>query len=140
MLSGVGIYIHANMEKDYYITLGVPRNAAQEEIKQAFRTLAHQYHPDKPGGSEEQFKEINEAYQILGDVQKRATYDQSGASVFSDKGFGGTDLTWEEFKQHAEQKPKATSSSLQDMQDTAMDKAIDTGLGLMDDVMHELFE
>jgi DnaJ-class molecular chaperone len=62
-------------EKDYYKILGVPENASQEEIKKAYRKLAHQYHPDRKGGSEEKFKEINEAYQVLSDPQQRARYD-----------------------------------------------------------------
>ncbi len=65
--------------KDYYQTLGVPDNASQEEIKRAFRTLAFKYHPDtNPGNekqSEEKFKEINEAYGVLGDKDKRQQYD-----------------------------------------------------------------
>lgn len=72
--------------RDYYEILGVSRNASQEEIKKAYRRLAHQHHPDK-GGDEKKFKEINEAYQALGDPQKRAQYDQFGSS-FS-QGFGG---------------------------------------------------
>ncbi len=63
--------------RDYYETLGVSRNASQEEIKKAYRKLAHQHHPDK-GGDEKKFKEINEAYQTLGNPQKKAQYDQFG--------------------------------------------------------------
>ena len=55
---------------DYYEVLGVPKGASQDEIKKAFHKLAHQYHPDK-GGDEKKFKEINEAYQVLSDAQKR---------------------------------------------------------------------
>ena len=66
------------MSKDYYKILGVNRGASKEEIKRAYRKLAHQYHPDKKGGDEKKFKEINEAYQMLSDVQKRAQYDQFG--------------------------------------------------------------
>jgi len=64
--------------KDYYKILGVDRRADQKAISQAFRRLARQYHPDvnKSKGAEERFKEINEAYQVLGDPQKRAQYDQ----------------------------------------------------------------
>lgn len=61
--------------KDFYRVLGVPENASQEEIKKAYRRLAHQHHPDRAGGSEEKFKEINTAYQILSDTEKRARYD-----------------------------------------------------------------
>jgi len=62
---------------DYYELLGVAKTASQDEIKKAFHKLAHQYHPDK-GGDEKKFKEINEAYQVLSDAQKRAQYDQYG--------------------------------------------------------------
>lgn len=68
--------------KDYYKLLGVGRNVSKEEIKRAYRRLAHQYHPDKNGGDETRFKEINEAYQVLGDEKKKAQYDQFG-STFS---------------------------------------------------------
>ncbi|MFN7088257.1 MAG: DnaJ domain-containing protein [Candidatus Paceibacteria bacterium] len=62
--------------EDYYKILGVRKDATQEEIKKAYRKLAHQYHPDKAGGDERKFKEINEAYQVLSDPQKRAQYDR----------------------------------------------------------------
>ena len=68
------------MAKNYYNTLGVEKSATQDEIKKAFRKLAHQYHPDKSGGDEAKFKEANEAYQVLGDPQKRAQYDQFGSA------------------------------------------------------------
>lgn len=64
--------------KDYYKTLGLERTAAQKAVTAAFRKLARQYHPDvnKSKGAEDRFKEINEAYQVLGDREKRARYDQ----------------------------------------------------------------
>jgi molecular chaperone DnaJ len=68
----------ARMAKDYYKTLGVEKGADKEEIKKAFRTLAHKYHPDKKGGDADKFKEINEAYSVLSDEKKRAQYDQFG--------------------------------------------------------------
>ena len=68
--------------KDYYKILGVDRNASQEEIKKAYRRLAMQYHPDRNPGREkeanEKFKEINEAYEVLGDPEKRRRYDMYG--------------------------------------------------------------
>jgi curved DNA-binding protein len=68
--------------KDYYQTLGVDRNATEKEIKRAFRRLARQHHPDvNPNDpeAEERFKEINEAYEVLADSEKRQKYDQLGA-------------------------------------------------------------
>src|SRR3972149_4041369 len=66
--------------RDYYETLGVARNASDDEIKAAFRRLARQYHPDvsKEADAEEKFKEINEAYGVLSDADKRARYDRFG--------------------------------------------------------------
>lgn len=72
---------------DYYEVLGVAKSATQDEIKRAFHKLAHKYHPDK-GGDERKFKEINEAYQVLSDQQKRAQYDQYGR-VFENGQAGG---------------------------------------------------
>ncbi len=63
--------------KDYYQILGISRNASEDEIKKAYYKLAHQHHPDK-GGEEKKFKEINEAYQVLSDKEKRTQYDQFG--------------------------------------------------------------
>lgn len=68
--------------KDYYKILGVPRNASEQDIKKAYRKLAMQYHPDRNPGKEEwaneKFKEINEAYGVLGDAEKRGQYDRFG--------------------------------------------------------------
>jgi len=68
--------------KDYYKILGVPRNASEQDIKKAYRKLAMQYHPDRNPGKEEwaneKFKEINEAYGVLGDPEKKGQYDQFG--------------------------------------------------------------
>src|ERR1017187_10046818 len=70
--------------KDYYQTLGVPRTAGSDEIRKAFRTLARQYHPEvakekNKKAAEEKFKTINEAYEVLGDQEKRKKYDELGA-------------------------------------------------------------
>src|SRR6185436_8611583 len=68
--------------KDYYKTLGVPRTASDAEIKRAFRKLAREYHPDVAKDkkqAEEKFKEVNEAYEVLGDAAKRKRYDELGA-------------------------------------------------------------
>ena len=73
--------------EDYYKTLGVDRNASDDEIKKAFRKLAHKYHPDKKGGDEKKFKEINQAYQVLSDKTKRQQYDQFGQN-FEQAGAG----------------------------------------------------
>jgi len=76
------------MPKNYYEILGVAKTASDDEIKKAYRRLAHQYHPDKAGGDEKKFKEINEAYQVLSDKIKRTQYDRFG-SAEPMGGFGG---------------------------------------------------
>jgi len=65
-------------KRDYYEVLGIDKNASPDEIKKAFRRLAVQHHPDKEGGNEAKFKEINEAYEVLKDTSKRQRYDQFG--------------------------------------------------------------
>lgn len=87
-----------NGKRDYYETLGVNRGASEEEVKKAYRKLALKYHPDRNPGdkqSEERFKEISEAYQVLVDAEKRAQYDQFGHAAFGDGGpfRGGFDFT-----------------------------------------------
>lgn len=77
------------MNKDYYQILGVPKTATQEEIKKAFRKLAHQHHPDKNQGNDEKFKQINEAYQTLSSKEKRAQYDQYGSKFEQARSQGG---------------------------------------------------
>ena len=64
--------------KNYYEILGVQKGASEEDIKSAFRKLAHKYHPDKKGGDEKKFKEVSEAYAILSDKKRRAEYDTYG--------------------------------------------------------------
>jgi len=91
------------IKQDYYEVLGVPRNASDEEIKRAFRKLAKLHHPDRnrEPGAEEKFKEINEAYQVLSDPDKRRRYDRYGrvdiGGGFSDFGFGGLGDIFESF-------------------------------------------
>src|SRR5258706_2985513 len=82
-------------KRDYYETLGVPKNASEEDIKKAYRKLAMKHHPDRNQGddakkAEEKFKEAKEAYEMLSDEQKRAAYDQYGhAGVDPNMGGGG---------------------------------------------------
>jgi len=77
------------MSKDYYKILGVNKDASEEEIKKAFRKLAHVYHPDKSGGDEAKFKEASEAYAVLSDKKKRAQYDTLGSTGTGTGGFQG---------------------------------------------------
>jgi len=88
------------MAKDYYTLLGVDKTASQDEIKKAYRKLAHTHHPDKRGGNEAKFKEVNEAYSVLSDPKKRSQYDQfgqafgnGGGAHGSGQGFGGFDFS-----------------------------------------------
>jgi molecular chaperone DnaJ len=76
------------MSKDYYTILGVNKDATGDELKKAFRKKAHQYHPDKPGGDDKKFKEINEAYNTLSDVKKKKQYDTYGSAGASTGGGG----------------------------------------------------
>lgn len=88
------------MSKDYYKTLGVEKGASHDEVKKAFRKLAHQHHPDKQGGDEAKFKEINEAYQVIGNEEKRKQYDQFGADFQQQGGFGGG-MNWDDYMRQA---------------------------------------
>jgi len=96
---------------DYYSTLGINRNASQEEIKKAYKKMSMQHHPDRTGGDDSKFKEINEAYQTLNDPQKKQMYDQFGTADprqqqyrsgdfefnFNGSSFGGMDDIFESF-------------------------------------------
>ncbi len=85
-------FIVAN-KRDYYDVLGLPRGASADDVKSAYRRLAKQYHPDvnREAGAEDKFKEINEAYAVLSDDQKRAAYDRYGHAGVSGSGFGAPD-------------------------------------------------
>ena len=101
--------------KDYYQILGVSRNASTDEIRKAYRKLAMQYHPDRNPGdkqAEERFKEINEAYQVLNDSQKRAHYDRVGSaySNWQQRG-GGGGFDWSQFARGA---PGGTRVNVED--------------------------
>ena len=88
------------MGKDYYGILGVGKDASQDEIKSAYRSLAKKYHPDVSSESkevaEEKFKEISEAYEVLSDPEKRRTYDQYGSDAVNSQ-FSGGGFSWDDF-------------------------------------------
>ncbi|MCX6716591.1 MAG: DnaJ domain-containing protein [Candidatus Taylorbacteria bacterium] len=92
------------MGKDYYKILGVDKSASKDDVKKAFRKLAHEYHPDKKGGNDAKFKEISEAYSVLGDDAKRKQFDtfgsagpgfnpNNGAGGFNAQDFNGFDFS-----------------------------------------------
>ena len=91
-------------KRDYYDILEIPKGSSEEEIKKAFRKLALKYHPDrnKASGAEGKFKEINEAYQVLSDTEKRQIYDKFGHDAVSGnrsgKGFDGFENLMDLFK------------------------------------------
>ena len=76
-------------KRDYYEVLGVKRGATEQEVKSAYRSLAKEFHPDRNAGDKEaerRFKEVNEAYEVLSDDQKRAAYDRYGAAACTHTG------------------------------------------------------
>lgn len=102
--------------KDYYKTLGISRNASTDEIRKAYRKLAMQYHPDRNPGdkqAEERFKEVNEAYQVLSDSQKKAHYDQVGSaySNWQQRGVPSGGFDWSQFARGA---PSGTRVNVED--------------------------
>ncbi len=116
--------------KDYYQTLGVSRNASTDDIRKAYRKLALQYHPDRNPGdkqAEEHFKEINEAYQVLNDSQKRAHYDRMGSaySNWQQRGGGGGGFDWGQWARGA---PGGTRVNVEDF-----------GGGFGDDLFSDFF-
>lgn len=118
-------------KRDYYDVLGVPRDADADAIKRAFRRLAKQYHPDtnKSADAEARFKEINEAYEVLSDDQKRATYDRfghAGPSPFGGgaAGFGGFEEIFEEFFTGFGQRSRSSRNAPQRGADLRVDLVI----------------
>lgn len=95
------------MAKDYYNLLGVSSGASDDEVKKAYRKMAHKYHPDKEGGDEAKFKEVNEAYQVLSDPKKRKLYDQFGEAGVNSAGGGGGGgahgMNWEDIMRAQQQ-------------------------------------
>lgn len=117
--------------KDYYQILGVARKASTDEIRKAYRKLALQYHPDhNPGDkqAEERFKEINEAYQVLNDSQKRAHYDRMGSAYSSWQQRGGRQGGGFDFGQWSRGSPGGTRVNMEDI-----------GGGFGDDLFSEFF-
>jgi molecular chaperone DnaJ len=87
------------MNKDYYNILGLEKGASKDEVKKAFRKLAAKYHPDKQGGDEEKYKEVTEAYAVLGDDKKKAEYDTYGHAFNNGGGGGFGGFNWADFAQ-----------------------------------------
>lgn len=106
--------------KDYYKILGVERKASADDIRSAYRKLAMKYHPDKNPGdkkAEDKFKDINEAYQVLSDDQKRARYDQLGSAYSNFRTSGGRpgDFRWDDWFQQQQQQGTGQRGSADDV-------------------------
>ncbi len=87
------------MNKDYYHILGIPKGSSKDEVKKAFRKLASKHHPDKQGGDEEKYKEVTEAYAVLGDDKKKAEYDTYGHAFNNGGGGNPGGFAWGDFQQ-----------------------------------------
>jgi len=108
--------------KDYYKVLGVARGATEPEIKKAYRKLAMKYHPDRNQGdkaAEDTFKEINEAYEVLGDTEKRARYDQLGESYSRWQQSGGKpgSFNWDDWTRQSGGQGGYRQVNVEDLQD-----------------------
>jgi curved DNA-binding protein len=108
--------------KDYYKILGVDRKASEQEVKKAYRKLAMKYHPDRnPGNkqSEETFKDINEAYQVLSDAEKRSRYDQLGDSYanWQRTGGAGNGFNWQDWVSRQPQGSPGSRVNVENFQD-----------------------
>jgi len=90
------VFLIHSMQKDYYKILGVEKSASPEDIKKAYYKLAHEHHPDKRGGNEAKFKEVNEAYQTLSDKDKKAQYDRFGTAFNGAQGGFNQNINWED--------------------------------------------
>lgn len=106
--------------KDYYKILGVERSASEQEIKKSYRKLAMKYHPDKNPGdkqAEDKFKDINEAYQVLSDTEKRSRYDQLGDSYFRYQQNGGAPngFNWDQWNAAGRQAGGARRVNVDDL-------------------------
>src|SRR5210317_116916 len=100
---------------DYYSILGVSKNASDKELKSAYKKLSMQHHPDRTGGDDSKFKEINEAYSTLKDPQKRQEYDNPQPQGFGPNGFGGMGGFEDLFSQFGFRHPQQRQRQNQDI-------------------------
>jgi len=130
--------------QDYYKTLGLNKNAKQDEIRDAFRKLARQYHPDANQGdktAEEKFKEINEAYQVLSDPEKRSKYDQFGSSWqnFTRGGGRPEDFNWGQWAGRPGGGTYTRTVNMEDLEDLFGGRGGTGGIGGFSDFFDALF-